>query len=539
MSYEILLVDDEIHAVEGVRADLDMDKLNISALYTAYNIRQAKEIFDANHIDILLCDIEMPQGSGLELLSWVREHHPRTAAIFLTSHSDFHYAKEAMRLGSLDYLLKPLMKSELEEAIRKAQNVINHQSEVSKLNRSHQLWMKHQTLVIERFWLDLINQTIPSHLQAIREQIERANLPILEEALFVPVLISVKNWNKSLSRRDEKIMEYALKKTAEEIMIATNNGIVFQLEPAKLMVIYTGDVREAWYSDEIERACARYIEFCRQYFYCDLTCYKGAAVRVQEMAGLVAELKERDRHNVAFFNQVYICRNEAGQMESCPVEIPDTNIWMTLLKTGKTEIVVHQVRELLDGLVESKAIDLNRLYQFREDFAQALYTFLNLRGIQAHQLYGDEVSRLLSEKAVRSVNDMMSWVQHAVSKALHQVEAVQEAGEVVDLIKAFIANHIDQDLSREVIAGQVYLNPDHLSRLFKKETGYSISEYVLKERITLAQELLTRTSMSISEVALSVGYSNFSHFTKIFKKYAGLGPMEYRLKHAEEGKPGE
>jgi two-component system response regulator YesN len=208
---------------------------------------------------------------------------------------------------------------------------------------------------------------------------------------------------------------------------------------------------------------------------------------------------------------------------------------MSLLKTGKIETVVNKVREILNGLVESKLIDMSSLHQLREDFTQALYTFLNMKGIQAHQLYGDETSLLLKDKSVRSVNDMMSWVQHAAGKALHQAEVVQESGEVVDMIKAYISSNIDQDLSRETIAGQVYLNPDHLSRLFKKETGYSISEYVLQERITLAQELLSSTNISVSEIALSVGYSNFSHFTKIFKKHAGLGPMEYRVKHGMSG----
>jgi two-component system response regulator YesN len=531
MNYEILLVDDEIHAIEGVKADLDLDKLNISALHTAYNIRQAKEIFNTTQIDILLCDIEMPQGSGLELLSWARDHYPNIAAIFLTSHSDFHYAKEAMRLGSLDYLLKPLMRKELEDSIRKAQNVINHNSEVKKLNRSHQLWMKHQILVIERFWLDLINQTIPSHIRAIREQIERYNLPILEESLFLPVLISVKNWNKTLSRRDEKIMEYALKKTAEEILTANNSGIVFYLEHGKLLAIYACNNGDENLTEENKRACARYIDFCHQFFYCDLTCYNGQPVRVHEVAELVAELKEQDRHNVAYFNQVYVHRDDAYEQPIGSIEIPDTNVLMTLLKTGSIETVVNKVRQTLNGLVESKAIDMNRLHQLREDFTQALYTFLNMKGIQAHQLYGDEMSLSLNEKSVRSVNDMMNWVQHAASKALHQAEVVQETGEVVELIKAFISSNIDQDLSRETIAGQIYLNPDHLSRLFKKETGYSISEYVLQERISLAQELLTQTNISISEIALSVGYSNFSHFTKIFKKHAGLGPMEYRMRH--------
>lgn len=76
-------------------------------------------------------------------------------------------------------------------------------------------------------------------------------------------------------------------------------------------------------------------------------------------------------------------------------------------------------------------------------------------------------------------------------------------------VTSYIALNIDQDLYREMIAEQVFLNPDHLTRLLKKETGHSISDYVIMERIKLAKELLTQTNIPISVIATSVGYTHF------------------------------
>lgn len=239
MTYQLLLVDDEVHAIEGVKSDLEMEKLGIEQLFTAYNMKQAKAILQCEKVDIMLCDIEMPQGSGLELLSWVKEHHPSVITIFLTSHADFKYAKEAIQLGSLDYLLKPVLASELESVINRAREIIDHNSEVSRNKQSHQLWMKHRALVVERFWLDLINHTIPSHPDSIRKQAEHLQLPILEGNTYLPMLISVQKWNRPLSRRDEKIMEYALKNSAEEIIIGKQlNGIFFFLTAEKCLGLY-------------------------------------------------------------------------------------------------------------------------------------------------------------------------------------------------------------------------------------------------------------------------------------------------------------
>jgi two-component system response regulator YesN len=526
MTYQMLLVDDEIHAIEGVKSDLDLNKLEITRLFTANNIRQAKEIFEKELIDIMLCDIEMPQGSGLELLAWVREHHSKTETIFLTSHADFKYAKEALQLGSLDYLLKPVLAVDLENAIRKAQSMIDRNTEISRNSQSHQLWLKHHSLIIEHFWLNLINHSTPSHPAAVREQIERHHIPITEELVFLPILLCVQRWNKALKRRDEKILEYALKNTAEEIIIGSDaNGICFQLERGMLLVIIAAEGGTDWVHSQVQEASRQYIDACNRYFYCDLSCYLGQTAHAHEMAGMVADLRTRDRNNVAFFNKVHSYQDAIHTDQL--IRLPDWSVLSSLLKTGTKETVIHEIEAFLADLVRNQGLDAKYLHQFNQNFMQVLYSYLNNRGIQAHQLFGEE-SRRVSETAGRSVTDMLAWVEHAVNKAMNHAEAVKETDTVVQTVKRYITLNMDQDLSRDTIAEQVFLNPDHLTRLFKKETGHSISDYVLLERIKLAKELLTQTNIPISAIASSVGYSNFSHFTKIYKKYTEMGPTEYR-----------
>lgn len=105
---------------------------------------------------------------------------------FLTSHADFKYAKEALQLGSLDYLLKPVRAADLEKAIRKAQSVVDRNTEFNRNSKSHQLWLKHHSLIIEHFWLNLINHSTTITKEAVREQIERHHIPIMEGMLFFP-----------------------------------------------------------------------------------------------------------------------------------------------------------------------------------------------------------------------------------------------------------------------------------------------------------------------------------------------------------------
>ena len=103
--------------------------------------------------------------------------------------------------------------------------------------------------------------------------------------------------------------------------------------------------------------------------------------------------------------------------------------------------------------------------------------------------------------------------------------------QILEETKAFIQKNISMDISRDDVAANVFLNPDYLSRIFKKETGYSISEYILKMRMSVACELLVKTDLSVSKVAASCGYTHMAHFSKMFKKEMLLTPNEYRMKY--------
>jgi AraC family transcriptional regulator len=68
----------------------------------------------------------------------------------------------------------------------------------------------------------------------------------------------------------------------------------------------------------------------------------------------------------------------------------------------------------------------------------------------------------------------------------------------------------------------------HFSRVFKQTTGMSPLQFVMRERITRAQQLMRETSRSIIDVALEVGYTSPSHFAKVFRRVTGVGPNEFR-----------
>ena len=100
--------------------------------------------------------------------------------------------------------------------------------------------------------------------------------------------------------------------------------------------------------------------------------------------------------------------------------------------------------------------------------------------------------------------------------------------DTVETVKRYIHEHIQEEIRIADLAGQVFLNEQYLSRLFKRVTGEGLLEFITSERLRLAKELLRSTDYPINRVADAVGYSNYSYFTRIFKRSEGLSPQAYR-----------
>lgn len=523
---QLLIVDDEYLAVEGVKSGVDWESVGISRVMAAYSAEQAKEIFQAERVDILLCDIEMPQGTGLELLEWVRKHSPRTETIFLTCHADFQYAAQAIKLGSMDYLLKPVRYADLEEAVRKAGRKIEQDSQTSAFSQYGRFWVQHQPLMVERFWLDILKQSIPANAGAIGLAAKERNIPYSEDMIFLPILIHIRRWHKPISLRDEKIVEYAIRKSAEEVILARpDSGLLVSLGDGFLLALLNAGEGTAD-SARLKEECERYIQACRDYFYCDVSCYIGEHARAHEMAAMVTRLMRQDADNVAYDSRVFGLHERSAPLVQ--QALPDMGVWAVMLKEGARDKVVEEAERYIEGLVRSNQLTAGSLNPFIQDFQQMLHYVLQVKGIQAHRLFGDRESLDLHARSARSAKDSIQWIRHIVRKSMDFAASVEQTPNVVAQAKAYIHEHMAEPISREDIASHVFLNPDYLTRIFKKETGMSISDYLLQQRLDIAAGLLADTDMAVSAIAGKIGYANFSHFSRMFKKYMNMNPIEYR-----------
>jgi AraC family transcriptional regulator len=95
-------------------------------------------------------------------------------------------------------------------------------------------------------------------------------------------------------------------------------------------------------------------------------------------------------------------------------------------------------------------------------------------------------------------------------------------------VQDYVAEHLSDEISIDRLAKLVELSSSHFSHVFKETAGMTPLQYVTRERITRAQQMMRETSRSLIEVALEVGYTSPSHFAQVFRRVVGVTPTEFR-----------
>ena len=535
--YTMLVVDDEMYALKGITQGIDWSDLPFSGILEARDAAEARRILETQPVDLVISDIEMPGDSGLELLRWIHRHRPETLTVFQTGHARFDYAREALQLDCFDYVLKPVDHDTLKEiaarAVREIEERRHRRQFEQTLDIYRRQWAAELPILVERFWQEILADRFPMAPDRLNRQFEMYGIPLTADGRVLPILLSVEAWGVEMDARDESIMEYAVRKAAAEIIQEDLPGTtVRDRGDLNLLLLF---LREGETLDRpalLER-CARYVEACRNYFRSRLSCYVGLPVPLGELSASLDRLLQLERSNVSASQSVYDAaagsEGAASGFDSDLSLLPSFLDWGVLLDGGRYKELQAQLEEAVRRLQERSA-SRETLEQFYFGFLHLMYQAAHRKGMSIYEAL--TVAELNDPQASRSPQQLLQWAGRLISRAAQALQDKQkDASAVVAKIDAYIQDHLDRDLSRDDIARAVYRNPAYLSRLFRKETGLSLSEYIAKLRIERAKRLLTETNDKISHIAECVGYYHFSYFAKLFKKMTGLSPQEYRKKH--------
>ncbi len=253
--------------------------------------------------------------------------------------------------------------------------------------------------------------------------------------------------------------------------------------------------------------------------------YAAGPLLIRDMPGKWPELELCMRNNVVMSTGVYHF-DEMNPDSRNYQHLQMYDLWR-MLNQGNFEIAETEVIELLQRMKNAGMMDRTALQGFYQQYIQVIYAFMWEKGWKAEMLFSCEEGAELQNRAVRNVSGMMDLIRHVTGFFRSQYVGA-DSESVTQMVCRYINDHIREPLCRDELAAYVHLNPDYLSRIFRRHMGMSLKDYVTMTRLEAARRLLRGSRMRISEIADAVGYGNYSYFTHNYHDRFGMTPLQER-----------
>lgn len=525
----VLLIDDDLFVVNALQKKINWPSLSVTEIFTAYNACQAKKIMEEQTIDICVCDIEMPGESGLDLLSWVREQKLDTQFIILTSYADFQYAQRAIGLSSFDYQLKPINFDTLYQILQKAADKINEDALLHKIQADSNHWQNNHANIVNLFWKNLFLNPLLTKTEILENELRKKALPYRCDDLFLPVLFKLYPSAEFSGNQEPSLTDFSFcnitAETLQDSFLFYES--LFSVQPCEYILL----IRDISLSD-VKRQLAEIIEKLflnlRKFFQADIACGISQEVPMSRLPETISRLRSMREDNLSIVNLPLFLSDYTPRM--FVYTPPSLDIISTFLEQKQSQAALDNLQNYLDSLSAKKELNKDILLRLRIDVEQTVFACLHQNGIEAHTLFYDTETDSLLSKSLESAACMMDYLRHLITRSVECSSFIKKKESVVDIILNYIHQHYSEDITRSMLAELVYLNPDYMARLFKKQMHTSIVNYITNYRMEKAKELLQNPEIPVTVVAAKTGYGNYSYFSKLFKDTVGCTPNEYRKK---------
>lgn len=537
--YKVMVVDDEKPARETLNYLIDWEKTSFVIVDSAKNGKEALDKYIKYKPDLIITDIQMPVMDGLEFIREVRMLKRNQKFVILSCHENFYYAKEAIKLGASDYLLKDLLtsndlyellekvKRELEEEKEKFTNYNKVVFDTSDYNYKEEL----KNIALKSLTFE--NMT----MEEMNNYIDKFNLNF-RTSYFLVLCIFIDDYKKlteEMKYTELKIFNYQIKKIINESIDGYFGGECFYNENGQFVAIVclesiTSQLK--FYADS-HTICQRIRKGMTKYMDLKLT------IGVSES---FHDLKNINK----YYNEALNAAKLRIFMGKGKTIFYNTNIAKVKnIDMGALDKKLDELKELIDKSdIEKTKKEVEVLYNNNlSGFMQYNYLkYINsclfniiMENCKEHGInYIDlfECNYLPVEKPdeFETVQEICEWFSQILVKMINlqlNKDDKKYSFRIKEAIE-YIEKNYNKDISLEEISDEIGLHKGYLCRLFKQETGINITDYIINYRIEKAKKLIATTNDKLYEIAEKVGFSNAQYFSLKFRKITGKTPIEYR-----------
>ncbi|MFI3213336.1 MAG: response regulator [Eubacteriales bacterium] len=479
---KVMVVDDELPIREWIRMMVQKVDDSLEVVACEASGEEAYQSFIKYQPELVISDIKMGNMDGIELLKKIKEILPNTYFVLLTSHNDFNYARDGIRYGANEYILK--MEITVESIAKIVDNYTN-----TKEKTTHKKVKEY----IEDVFQYVENSVFPQEVMG----------DIGKQYFVICVKNQLENVSNTfiLSDKIKSIGEYYDREERQYFMLEGND--TFSLVSQYNEAFHVAKNFASVYDMKVGFSGA---------------CYEINAGIMKSRIGLVIGFYQ-DGAGVSTYveeNDASISMKLIELRQNCIRELYNDNldhvikILDEILKLAKDKKYgnIEELKNILLDIVHAYKLSLLSLGQTSE------YQFVDFAKVQiAKGESFEEIYREIKIMFSRREDDVTVNSQYSI----YTKKAI-----------IFIKEHYKENISLIDIVEKLNINSEYFCRIFKKETGKTFLNYLTDYKINKAQELLIKSEYSIQEISDKLGYSSVAYFSRVFKNKTGENPYKYR-----------
>ncbi|MFA9466039.1 MAG: response regulator [Velocimicrobium sp.] len=545
---KVFLIEDEFVVREGIKKNIDWKREGFEFCGEASDGELAYPLIKTLKPDIVITDIRMPFMDGLEISRLLKKEMPEIKIIVLSGHEEFEYAKEAIKIGIEEYLLKPINGEDLVEAVAKiGEKILEEQKEKENIEKFKMEMEENEEEAKRQFFNDLIRSNQP--LGKMIEKGKQLNLE-LTASFYNIILFKMQRihgektalgeeFSNRLVQIRKRIFEYLQGNVCVLEFNRNLEGVAFLLKAEKM--------------EELEKQQARLVAYIESVIheYKDVKYFGGIGNPVNRLRELEHSFEDASRAFSYRFiveeskfldckkiEDTSISNGENFHISMLDAEKLDKKNVEYFLRCGEKEDISFFVDEYLKNIGnEGKNSLIFRQYIIMDMYI-TVTKFLEDLGIPKEKKRKDTLEENQMLQIIATIENSVSYIESKLAYAMDCRNEIsrKKSGDFIDKTKLYIEkNFMKEDLSLNSAASFVNLSPSHLSAVFSQEMGVTFVKYLTDYRMNKAKELLKCTNKRSNEISMEVGYRDPHYFSYLFKKTQGCTPLQYRgTKGSEE-----
>ncbi|WP_068777065.1 response regulator [Paenibacillus sp. FJAT-26967] len=526
--YKVIIADDEAVFRKYLRHAIHWDSYEFEICGEAKNGLEALELVETHSPDIIFADINMPFMDGLTFAERVREIHPHLAVILVTGHSEFEYARRAIRIGVVDYILKPFTEEELLVTLLKVKESLDKRKHRENREQADHL------LIRESFLNSLISDEYSSG-EELHKNFALFGIPAQLNYFRVASVEIVHTQDQLPDANELRFRKYIIANLLSDLIELEGSHLVFNGPEGRVISIMMTESEEQMPA-QMRDPFRKLYHFIKRHFGFNVTVGLG-----NPGAGCASIRKSYMESIVALQNRMALSGDEV--IDYSAVESRTANIGFYPSEINEN-LLLHLRLHDWDGI----QADLKEIYDYiRERHLSGDYTYMILAGLVSlclTHIYEvektvDEVfgSDFLPYREIRNKPSLESTFEWLSGMYLATMNAsgsgkLSKAAKLLSLARSYIDEHYkNNELKVEEVSNHLYINSRYLRKIFKNELGLSVNDYITEVRMQKAKDLLSSgNNIRLSDISEMVGYSDPGYFSKTFKKHVGLSPSEYETR---------